>query len=190
MEVVGIVGDDEYMLTASKDKVFLYSIPDLKRVGRPIELGHDVSTLLIDPARPVAISAGNHVQVWDLVTQQPMGQPIDHYRARYVQLYDSRYLISVSGGQCGESEFCLWFKVADSVGAWPDDPDAIRQVVEVMTSIECDADGNLHDLEADEWLKRRRRLEQHALLRGKFPVQNGSPAQTQQPVEGSAPGGI
>jgi WD40 repeat protein len=94
----------------------------------------------------------HNARLWDAATGKPIGPPVNHGEAvDFVDFtQDGKRMMSLSVN--GE------FRAQDVPSSLNGDAEQIRCWVEVLTGMEIDAEGTIHDLDPDELQRRRERL--------------------------------
>jgi WD40 repeat protein len=94
----------------------------------------------------------HNARLWDTATGKPIGPPVHHGEAvHFVSITpDGKRMMSLSVN--GE------FRSQDVPSLLPGDVECIRCWVELLTGMELDNEGTLHDLDADALQQRRQRL--------------------------------
>jgi WD40 repeat protein/tRNA A-37 threonylcarbamoyl transferase component Bud32 len=94
----------------------------------------------------------HNARLWDAATGKPIGPPVSHGEAVHFVSFtqDGKRMMSLSVN--GE------FRAQDVPSSLSGDAERIRCWVEVLTGMEIDAEGTIHDLDPDELQRRRERL--------------------------------
>jgi WD40 repeat protein len=98
-------------------------------------------------------------RLWDVATGKPLGPPLPH-RGAVVQvgfLPDGKEVFTSSEAAPDRKEGVSAFW--DVPGAWPGEPDRVLLEVQVLTGMELDEWGAVRKLSAEEWQRRRQRLQ-------------------------------
>ncbi|HTU89263.1 MAG TPA: protein kinase [Gemmataceae bacterium] len=130
--------------------------------GRPIsgplaDIAGSISRLVFSPNGRCILTGTQdryNARLWDTATGKPIGPAVNHGNAVYYVTFtpDGKRMISVSVN--GE------YRSQDVPSPLSGDAERIRCWVEVLTGMELDAEGAIHDLDADALQKRRERLQE------------------------------
>jgi WD40 repeat protein/tRNA A-37 threonylcarbamoyl transferase component Bud32 len=123
--------------------------------GSLADLAGSISKLAFSPDGRTILTGlwdRHNARLWDAATGKPIGPPINHGEAVHFVTFtaDGRRMMSISVN--GE------FRAQDVPSSVSGDAQRIRCWVEVLTGMELDAQGAIHDLNADALERRRERL--------------------------------
>jgi WD40 repeat protein len=125
------------------------------RSGSLADLAGNISRLVFSPDGRTILTGlwdRHNARLWDAATGKPIGPPINHGEAVHFVAFtpDGKRMMSISVN--GE------FRAQDVPSSVSGDSQRIRCWVEVLTGMEPDTQGTIHDLDADALQQRRRRL--------------------------------
>lgn len=130
--------------------------------GRPMsgslaDLAGNISSFAFSPDGRSILTGlwdRHNARLWDAATGKPIGPPVHHDEAvQYVAFTpDGKRMMSL----CVTGEF----RSQEVPSPSPGDAERIRSWVEVLTGMELDAEGAIHDLDAEALQQRRERLHQ------------------------------
>ncbi len=148
-KMVVVTGDERHLARA-------WDLESGQPMSGPLtDLAGKISTLAFSPDGR-SILAGlwdrHNARLWDAATGKPIGPPISHGEAVHFVAFtpDGRRMISLSVN--GE------FRSQDVPLSLSGDAERIRCWVELLTGMELDPQGTLHDLSTDDLQQRRERL--------------------------------
>jgi WD40 repeat protein len=125
------------------------------RSGPLTDLVGDIRALAMSPHGHTILTGlwdGRNARLWDMATGKPIGPPVQHSESVDLVAFtpDGKRMMSFSTN--GE------FRAQDVPSLLPGDAERIRCWVEILTGMELDAEGTIHDLSAEALQERRERL--------------------------------
>jgi WD40 repeat protein/tRNA A-37 threonylcarbamoyl transferase component Bud32 len=148
-KVVVVTGEGNHLARA-------WDLKSGQQLSGPLaDLAGSISSLALSPdGRSIltGLSDRHYARLWDAATGKPIGPAVRHGEAvEFVGFTaDGKRMMSLSVN--GE------FRAQDVPSLLPGDTQRIRCWVEVLTGMELDAEGTVHDLDADALQQRRERL--------------------------------
>ncbi len=94
----------------------------------------------------------HNARLWDAATGKPIGPPVNHGEAVHFVAFSPDGKRMISSSVNGE------YRSQDVPSPLPGNAERMRCWVEVLTGMELDTEGTIHDLDADALQKRRERL--------------------------------
>ena len=152
---VALSGDGKIAFTGSGDNMArLWETAHGKAIAPPLQHQGVVVAVALSADGKVALtgSADNTARLWDTASGKAIGPPLQHQSTVKAVALSADGKIALTGSV--DKTARLW-----RLTRFTDDPERIALWAQVITGIEADEHGNARALAADEWQKRKARLQ-------------------------------